>query len=119
MVPVRVSNLSANGALVIGEGVGPADAPIVFHCNGQAIEAYVSWTDGGRAGIEFAESVDPEKLTHREAPHVGIVKDTRPVDFRRPGFRGNQLSDEEQRAVDEWNRSQPTPDDGEDPGPSS
>jgi len=115
-VRVRVSNLSANGALVIGDEIPKRETPIVFHCNGLAIESWVSWVDAGRAGIAFAEAVEPETLTHREGvPHAAIVRDTRQVDFRRPGFRGNQLSDEEQRALDEWKRDRSPPSGEDDP----
>ena len=115
IIRVRVSNLSANGALVIGDGLAPAETAIVFHCNGLAIESWISWSDAGRAGIAFAEEVDPDRLTHRETPQAAIIKDTRAVDFRRPGFRGNQLSSDEQRAVDEWKRTQSGSSDGDDP----
>jgi hypothetical protein len=37
------------------------------------------------------------------------------VDFRRPGFRGNQMTDEERKIVEEWNRPQPKR--AEDEGP--
>jgi hypothetical protein len=105
-VRVRVSNLSAFGALVIGDEIPPPETAIVLHCNGLAITSWISWSDSGRAGIAFADEVDPERLTHRERPHAAIVKDTRQVSLRRPGFRGNQLSEEEQRAVEDWKRRQ-------------
>lgn len=114
-IRVRVSNLSPFGALVIGDQLPLRETAVVFRCNGLAIEGWISWADAGRAGIEFAEEVDPERLTHRETPHTTIVKDTRQVDFRRPGFRGNQLTDEERQGLEDWKREQSGPPGGDDP----
>ena len=108
-VRVRIGNLSPFGALVIGDQTLTPETAIILHCNGLAIEGWISWADAGRAGIEFAEEVDPERLTHRETPHTAIVKDTRQVDFRRPGFRGNQLTDEERKALEDWKRQSGPP----------
>jgi hypothetical protein len=35
-----------------------------------------------------------------------VTRDTRNLDFRRPGFRGNQMSDEEREIVAKWVREQ-------------
>ena len=109
-MPVRVSNLSANGALVIGDRLPVADTNVTFHCNGFAIESFVIWSRDRHAGLEFATPVPPEALGQRAPqPRIAITKDTRNVDFRRPGFRGNQMTDEEQEFFDELTR--PPPDD--------
>jgi len=57
-------------------------------------------------------------MTQKEAaPRATIIKDTRELDFRRPGFKGNQMTDEERKIVEEWNRPQPKP--SVEDGPSS
>lgn len=117
-IPVRVGNLSEHGALVSGDGLPRGETQVVFHCNGAAVQSWVAWSRAGRAGIEFGTPVQPDALTNRgEAPRVAIIKDTREVDFRRPGFRGNQMTDEERKIVEEWNR--PEPKRSEEEGPSS
>lgn len=116
-VPVRVRNLSQHGVLVVGEGIPAAETQVTFRCNGASVESWVAWSRDGRAGIQFGIPLQPEALAQREAvPLVAIANDTREVDFRRPGFRGNQMTDEERKIVEEWNRPQPKEE--EDDGPS-
>ena len=115
-IPVRIGNLSEHGAMVIGDGLPPNDTQIVFRCNGQAVEGWVAWSQGNRAGVHFGIPTQPEMLTQREAtPRTNIIKDTREVDFRRPGFRGNQMTDEERKIVEEWNRPAAKPSEGDGP----
>jgi len=117
-IPVRIGNLSEHGAMVIGDGLPPGDTQIVFRCNGQAVEGWVAWSQGSRGGVHFGNPTRLEMLTQREpgpSPRASIIKDTREVDFRRPGFRGNQMTDEERKIVEEWNRPQPKP--SEEDGP--
>ena len=118
-IPVRVSNLSEHGVLVVGDRLPTGETQIVFHCNGASVQSWVAWSRDGRAGIEFGIPVPPDALTQRgeAVPRVAIVKDTREVDFRRPGFRGNQMTDEERKIVEEWNRPEPKRPE-EDDGPS-
>jgi hypothetical protein len=111
-IPVRVSNLSSHGALVIGERLPAAETQVVFRCNGAAVQCWVAWCRDDRAGIQFGTPVQPDALTQRESvPRIAITKDTRELDFRRPGFRGNQMTDEERKIVEEWNRPEPASDD--------
>lgn len=107
-IPVRVRNLSQHGALVIGDGLPADETEITFRCNGAAVQSWVAWSQPGRAGIQFGRPTQTEALTQREAgPRIAITKDTREQDFRRPGFRGNQMTEEERKTVDEWIQLQP------------
>lgn len=104
-IPVRINNLSAHGALVVGENLPPCDSEVVFHCNQASIAGWVMWKEANRAGIQFQEPVSPETLVHKDKGiPVVITPDDRKGDFRRPGFRGNQLSAEERRIIEEWQR---------------
>ena len=106
-IPVRISNLSAHGALVIGDGLPPCDTQVTFHCNESSIEGWVMWVGPGRAGIQFDEPVSPEAICQKaQREQVEITRSETNCDYRRPGFRGNQLSAEERRIVEEWNRLQ-------------
>jgi hypothetical protein len=102
---VRVGNLSAHGALIIGQDLPPEGAGVTFRCNGVAIEGCLVWVRLPYAGIDFNEVVEPQELLRdRRVPSPIITKDTRVIDIRRPGFRGNQLTNEERRLVDDWRR---------------
>jgi hypothetical protein len=102
-IPVRVSNLSAHGALVVGNGLPPVDTEVTFRCNGVGLQSWIAWVDAARAGVQFSEPVQPDALAQKvRVPPIPVERDTRTVDFRRPGFRGNQMTVEERRIVDEW-----------------
>ena len=104
-VPVRIKDLSEHGALVIGAHLPARDTPITFHCNGQSVDGWVAWSEGERAGIEFGKPTPSDELTKRESRSaVEIIKDRRKIEFRRPGFRGNQLSEEERKIIEEWTK---------------
>jgi hypothetical protein len=108
--PVRVSNLSAHGVLVIGKALPCADTRVIFRCNGLALESWVAWTEAPHAGIQFSEPIQPEELLQsRPVLSAAVVRDTRKLDFRRPGFSGNQLTQEEREVLKQWRASQSEP----------
>ena len=99
---VRVRNLSRHGALVISSAALEPESEIEFRCNGQSVPGWIAWTCGSLAGVQFAEPVDLTQLRGSAPPRIAIVEDSRAANFRRPGFRGNQLTVEERLAVREW-----------------
>jgi PilZ domain-containing protein len=106
-VRTRVANISANGALVAGDSLPREGDVLIFHCNGHFIPSWVAWAKGTHAGIQFDEEIDLAELLRgrdmsRPSPTMMIVKDTRKVDFKRPGFKGNQMTDEERQLVVTW-----------------
>ena len=104
-IPVRVRNLSAHGVLVKASGLAAGDTRIVFRCNGVAIPGWIVWADENDAGIQFGEAVQPDRVVKKPpASATSIVQDTRSVNFRRPGFRGNLLTDEQREIIQEWMR---------------
>lgn len=102
---VRVGNLSAHGALIIGRSLPSEDAEVTFRCNGVEIQGCLAWVRVPFAGIDFNEPVQPQQLLRgRFTASAVITRDTRVLNPRRPGFRGNQLTDAERRLVDDWSR---------------
>jgi hypothetical protein len=106
-IAVRVSNLSAHGALVVGDGLPPNDTPVTFTINGVTVDSWVAWERDCEAGIQFTDALSPERLLRKPpvAPTV-IVKDSRVIDCRRPGLRGNQLTAEEKGILALWRQTQ-------------
>lgn len=103
---VRVVNLSANGALVQGEQLPGDDVPVTFRCGGLEVPGWMAWVRPPLGGINFDMKVNPNAaLQSVRATHM-VIRDTRPQDFRRPGFRGNQLTAEQRRIVENWAREQ-------------
>ena len=103
-IPVRARNLSAHGALVIGDGLPAAETEVTFRCKGASVQSWIAWSREGCAGIHFGTPVDLGELQKEFGPRIEITKDTREVDFRRPGFRRYRMTDEERKVVEEWNR---------------
>lgn len=102
---VRIANLSAHGALVVGKGIPSEGSQINFKCRDVSVPSWIAWVDGTYAGIQFDQAIEPEDLL-RYLPSCGsvITKDRRIENFRRPGFKGDQLTEEERRIVAAWNK---------------
>ena len=95
---------------MIGKGLPCADTRVIFRCNGLAVESWVAWTEAPHAGIQFNEPIQPEELLRsRPVLSAAVVRDTRELDFRRPGFSGNQLTQEEREMLKQWRASQSSP----------
>jgi hypothetical protein len=104
--PVRVGNVSAHGALVLCDDL-PLEERVTFRCNGLAIDSWIAWVRPPFSGIQFGEPIRAEELLRTaRAPRHLITQDSRKVDHRRPGFRGQQLNDDERQIVAEWKASQ-------------
>jgi hypothetical protein len=101
-IPVRVNNLSRHGALALGTNLPPEGTEVVFRCKGLTIPSWIAWVQSDCAGVQFVECTDLESVERDEAFRHLIVKDKRAMDFRRPGFRGNQLTPEQRAIVQEW-----------------
>lgn len=106
-IPVKVVNLSAHGVLVTGGALPPENKPLNFRCGGQTAKGWLAWTRPPHAGISFDAPIDPKAFLPKTLVTGNMVtRDMRQIDFRRPGFRGNQMTDEERRIVEEWMRKQ-------------
>ena len=105
-VTIRIVNLSDHGALVTGDTVPGEDTAVIFRCSGLETKGWIAWISPPHAGINFDEPVDAKSIlpTSPSAANL-ITKDTRKLDFRRPGFRGDQLTPEERLIVDAWKSS--------------
>lgn len=107
-VPVRVGNLSAHGALVIGDTLPAEGEQITFRCKGHDLQSWVAWVRAPHAGVQFCDPINPaDLLPCASRPGPVITKDTRELDFRRPGFRRTRLTDEEWRIVQEFKQRDP------------
>jgi hypothetical protein len=53
-VPVRIRNMSANGALVEGASLPPNGSPITLCRGSLTVEGEIMWVDDGRLGLHFS-----------------------------------------------------------------
>lgn len=95
-VRVRIVDLSRHGALITGEFLPAIESCVTLQCGSKAVSGHVTWKIGNQAGINFSHEVNHQGFASKAGTSGDfVVKDTRKVDFRRPGFRGNQLTPEE------------------------
>lgn len=95
-LPVKLRNLSAEGALVEGESLPIEGASILFRKGDLSMAGVVAWVKGCQAGINFAQKLNPEQLLrHVPAPRPRVTPT-----FRRPGL--SKFADSEQGYGDSW-----------------
>ena len=96
--PVRLRNLSAEGALIEGDCLPIEGSSVLFRKNELRLPGHVAWVKGKRAGIAFDEKLDPETVLR----HVPSPRPRAQADFRRPGLTNHALSPGEQQLVERW-----------------
>lgn len=90
-LPVKLRNLSAEGALVQGIRL-PASGGLVHFCRNElSVPSRVAWVHGDYAGIAFAEQLKPEEVLR----NVPSPKARIPTSFRRPGLTCRELTEQE------------------------
>ena len=102
-VPVKMRNLSSNGALVEGDDLPVEGSELLFRKGDLAVTGRVVWTSDRHAGIAFARPLDPDQMMrHIPAPRARVK-----LRFHRPGLR-TPLSPEEQRYAEQWIWARPS-----------
>jgi hypothetical protein len=97
-LPVKLRNLSAEGALVEGDKLPVEGAAILFRKGDLSVPARVAWVKGKSAGVSFTIKLQPEQvLRHvpKPRPHVK-------PDFRRPGLKPIPLSEGDRKFGEQW-----------------
>ena len=90
-IPVKLKNLSSEGALVEAGDLPIEGAEVLFRKAELSLRARIAWVEGKRAGISFAVHLSPEAvLRHVPTPRARVQPE-----FRRPGFGPEPLSREE------------------------
>ena len=108
MVGVTLRNLSAEGALVEGDGISEPGSQVIFRKNELCVSGLVAWVNERRAGIAFDAKLQPETvLRHIPSPRSRIAPS-----FKRPGLSGQVLSADERRWCETfiWDRPLPSVD---------
>ena len=97
-LPVKLRNLSADGALVEADTLPVEGASILFRKGDLTVQGHVAWAKTRHAGISFARKLDPDQvLRHVPAPRARVKPN-----FRRPGLKANSLTDEERQFGENW-----------------
>ena len=97
-MPVKLRNLSTEGALVEGDALPAVDSDVVFRKNELQLMGRVAWVTGRRAGIAFETMLDPESVMR----HVPKPRPQAKLDFRRPRIKETRLSHGERKIAEDW-----------------
>lgn len=97
-LPVKLRNLSSEGALVEGGELPAIGSPVIFRKKELSLAGRVAWVIDGRAGIAFDARLDPEAVLR----HVPPSKPQAKLDFRRPRIRAGELSPGERQMAKDW-----------------
>ena len=97
-LPVKLRNLSADGALVEADTLPVEGASILFRKGDLTVQGHDAWAKTRHAGISFARKLDPDQvLRHLPAPRPRVTSN-----YRRPGLKSTSLTDEELRFGENW-----------------
>jgi len=101
--PVKLRNLSEEGALIEGEHLPLEGTTTFFQRNDLRIKSRVIWVLGTYAGVAFARQLRSDEVL-RNVPRPRQRQD---ADFRRPGLACRPLTDKERHMVEKWMVSSP------------
>lgn len=97
-LPVRLRNLSAEGALVQGDRLPHPGLPVLFARNDLRVRAKIVWVEGGFAGVAFEHPLKPDELLRQ----VPTPRQKFEPKYRRPGLACEPLSEADRRMVQLW-----------------
>ena len=97
-VPVKLRNLSEEGALVEGDRL-PLEGSTTFFERGELrLKSRVVWVQDRYAGVAFDQTLRPEQVLR----NVPSPKPNPHLDFKRPGLACRPLSAYERRMLEQW-----------------
>lgn len=97
-VPVKLRNLSAEGALVQGKNLPIEGSEVVFKRNELVERGQIVWVNGEHAGVAFKQPLEPEQVLR----HVPSPRQKMQFDYRRPGLACRELTPEQQKMLNSW-----------------
>lgn len=104
VIDVKLRNLSAYGALIVGDSLPEPGAAVLFRRKELGVSGRVAWVStDGHAGIAFDEELQPQDvLRHIPTPAPKSLQD-----HRRPGFTSRPLTSGEEEYFRQWFYSPP------------
>jgi hypothetical protein len=101
--PVKLRNLSEEGALVEGDGLPAEGSAVHFLRKDLRLTSRLVWVQGRFAGVAFDERLNPEQVLR----HIPKPRPQMPKDFKRPGLACRPLSPHERRMLETWMTASP------------
>ena len=108
-LPVKVRNLSSDGALVESDKLPLEGTSVEFRRNDLSASGRVVWVNGHHAGVAFDTKLNPEQVL-RHIPEPRPRVQPRPY---RPGILPRKMTAEQRRLAESWiwSASSPRPGD--------
>ena len=98
IIPVKLRNLSTEGALIEGKKLPRDGSAVVFHRNELSVQSHVAWVNGDQTGLAFTRPIAREDvLRNIPGPRSRV-----PAKFARPGLGSRELTPEELRLAQSW-----------------
>jgi hypothetical protein len=97
-LPVKLRNLSSEGALIEGDKLPVEGAEVVFRKAELSVSGRIAWVEGHRAGLAFSEPLHPDLVMR----HIPTPRPRVQADFRRPGLTSRPLSAQELQTGERW-----------------
>ena len=96
--PVKLRNLSEEGALIEGERLPLEGTTTFFRRNELRLKSRIVWVEGRFAGVAFARPLKSDEVLRHVPPPRQRVN----PEFRRPGLACRSLTEEERKMVERW-----------------
>ena len=97
-IPVKLRNLSEQGALIHADRVPVEGSEVLFRRNDLAVPGRIAWVHGQYAGVAFAVPLQPQVVLR----NIPQPKPRVQPDCKRPALNPRALTPQEQRLLDNW-----------------
>ena len=98
VVPVKLRNLSTEGALVEGDSLPVEGSEVLFRRNDLSVISRLAWVHEKQAGVAFNRPIAPEDVLR----NIPKPRSRAPLNFRRPALASRALSPDERRLAESW-----------------
>ena len=96
--PVKLRNLSTEGALIEGDRLPVEGSQVVFHRNELSVGSRIAWVHGKQAGVAFHTPIHQEDVL-RNIPKPRYRSQP---NYKRPALASRELTAEERRLAASW-----------------
>jgi hypothetical protein len=102
--PVKLRNLSEEGALIEGDRLPEEGSISFFQRNELRLKSRIVWVHGRFAGVAFARPLKSDEVLR----NVPKPRPKAQLDFRRPGLACRPLTAYERKMLERWMTASPT-----------
>lgn len=97
-LPVRLRNLSEQGALIQAERLPVEGSEVLFRRNDLSVAGRIAWVDGIYAGVAFSAPLQQQDVLRNIPQPKARVQ----PDYRRPALNQRGLTPREHRLLESW-----------------